>query len=160
MRVERSGIDWVLESVALLLVGGIFVYPLIEWPRVPDWIPVHFGASGAPDRWGSKSQLWLVPAGALVLYAAMTAATRFPRLVNLPFAVDRDSPEVQRLLLRLLGTVKVLTLAVLAYLVWSTVQVARGQSDGLSPLLLPVVLVGAVVPLIVFLMRLSRYRKR
>jgi hypothetical protein len=74
--------------------------------------------------------------------------------------VDRDSPEVQRLLLRLLGTVKVLTLALFAYLVWSTVQVARGQSDGLSPLLLPVVLVGAVVPLIVFLMRLSRYRKR
>jgi hypothetical protein len=46
---------------------------------LPDWIPIHLNAEGAPDRWGTRGTLWEIPlmafmlslmAGALAWYLA------------------------------------------------------------------------------------------
>jgi len=157
---SRSTFDWACEAFSLALLAGIFVYLAMLWPGVPDWIPTHFGFSGAPDRWGGRSQLWLIAGLALLVYAVLTAAGRYQVLLNLPFRVNRDSPEVRRLLVRMTIVLKAVTLSVFAYLVWAIVNVAKGRIDGLSPVALPIVLASALVPLILFLIPLWRLRER
>ena len=37
----------------------------------PERVPVHYGPSGVPDRWGSRLELLLVYAGAVALMSAL-----------------------------------------------------------------------------------------
>jgi uncharacterized membrane protein len=64
---------------------------LSRYSSLPDRIPVHFGISGAPDRWGSKSELFILVAlvwGLTVLLYVFILSVpglgRKPRLLNIP----------------------------------------------------------------------------
>jgi uncharacterized membrane protein len=64
---------------------------LSVYPALPDRIPVHFGMSGTPDRWGSKSELFILVALSwgltVIFYALAMSMPRFarnPRYLNIP----------------------------------------------------------------------------
>ena len=46
---------WLLALLPLLLVA-------VFYARLPDQVPMHWGIDGEIDRWGSKSELWLMGA--------------------------------------------------------------------------------------------------
>jgi immunity protein, SdpI family len=55
-----------LSALQWLVVGALFAAALVVWSRVPDSVPVHFGISGAADRYGGKPEgLLAVPVVAL-----------------------------------------------------------------------------------------------
>lgn len=131
----------------------------LHWAEIPARIPLHFGVSGTPDRSGDKTGLLLLPLTAIGLYILLTAASRYQRLINVPIAVDRDLPEVQRLLLNMSITLKTVLLLVFVYIVSRNVDTALGRADGLGKQFLPVFLLTIFLPVTVYLMKLSRYRK-
>lgn len=49
------------KEIALLLIALLpAAYCLIEYPSMPEEVPIHFNYKGEPDSWGSKSTyLWL-----------------------------------------------------------------------------------------------------
>lgn len=53
----RRGADLVAFGTALAVVGlaGIWIAAAAVWPRLPERIPVHFGADGTPDRFADRS---------------------------------------------------------------------------------------------------------
>jgi uncharacterized membrane protein len=64
---------------------------LSAYPALPDRIPVHFGMSGTPDRWGSKSELFIIVAiswGLTVIFYALALSmprlARNPQYLNIP----------------------------------------------------------------------------
>ncbi|MFS3127128.1 DUF1648 domain-containing protein [Nocardioides sp. Bht2] len=77
-------------SCAALLVVGV-----VGWLTLPDRVPLHFGGTGAPDRWGSRNEAVLTTAllgGGLVLlfWALARWLPRAPAsLINLPEADKR-----------------------------------------------------------------------
>lgn len=67
--------------VALLIIVVCALVLWLNWGNIPETVPLHFGPSGEPDRWGKKSVgsasvgLWI--AGALVLATwGIVAATK------------------------------------------------------------------------------------
>ena len=46
---------WLLALLPLLLVA-------VFYARLPDQVPMHWGIDGEVNRWGSKSELWLMGA--------------------------------------------------------------------------------------------------
>lgn len=44
---------------ALLLIAIPFILNAIQYARLPDTIPVHFGPDGKADRFGPKSSIWV-----------------------------------------------------------------------------------------------------
>ena len=46
---------WLLALLPLLLMAVVYA-------RLPDQVPMHWGINGEVNRWGSKSELWLVGA--------------------------------------------------------------------------------------------------
>jgi len=60
-----------LEALILLLVGAAFVLLVHYYPRLPERMPVHWGPSGAPDAWASKSfaSVFFLPVLGVYLYA-------------------------------------------------------------------------------------------
>ena len=53
---KYSSAVWIIVLIALLPAG----YLALIWNNLPDTVPVHFGTDMQPDRYGEKSELWLV----------------------------------------------------------------------------------------------------
>lgn len=77
---------------------------LSRYSSLPDRVPVHFGIAGNPDRWGSKSDLFifvaLVWGLTLLFYVFILAVPRLgrnPQLLNLPHKEEflKLTPEKQ-----------------------------------------------------------------
>jgi len=156
---RRSVLDWILEGLSLATLLAIVGVVAINWDKLPARIPRHFGISGQPDRWGGKSGMLNLPVIAFGLYAMLTLASRYQGLINVPMAIDRNAPEVRRLLLRMSLTLKLTMLMVFGYLTWSTVNVALGLATGLGRQFLGISLGLIFVPVIGFLYALRAWRK-
>ena len=49
------------ELPLLLIVALPFVYLALLWNQIPERVPLHWNFQGEIDRWGDKSELWLIP---------------------------------------------------------------------------------------------------
>jgi len=65
-------VTWKTELPQIMLIAAMFVLGAISWPSAPDQVPVHWGFSGQPDRYGGKFEgLLLLPATMLFIYLLM-----------------------------------------------------------------------------------------
>jgi len=63
-------VRWSRGALVLSCAVGIGV-ALYEFATSPELVPLHYGLSGVPDRWGSRLELLLVYAGALGIGSAL-----------------------------------------------------------------------------------------
>jgi uncharacterized membrane protein len=81
--------------VATLMLQAALWWRAVHWyPRLPDRIPVHFDASGAPDRWTERNAVewFLLPGLSLGLLGLLLGiglslpwlARHAPELINVP----------------------------------------------------------------------------
>ena len=75
---------WKTELPQLTLIAAMFVLAAVAWSSAPDQIPVHWGLSGQPDRYGGKFEgLLLLPLIALGIYLLLLLLPRIdPRRAN------------------------------------------------------------------------------
>lgn len=86
-RLLRQGraASWWPFLLTLVVVAAVAGYGLAIYERIPDPVPLHFGADGEATRWGEKTpgnvfmllivttvSMWLVPVLAAILPAFMT----------------------------------------------------------------------------------------
>ncbi|MBL8233056.1 MAG: DUF1648 domain-containing protein [Bryobacterales bacterium] len=157
--IRRSATDWIIEALAVAVLVGIFAILALNWPELPERIPTHFNAAGTPDGWGSKTSMWFLPGLAVLLYALLTAASRFQGLINLPMTVDRSHPEVRKILLSMTIVVKAVILMSFLYIVTASIQTALGKAGGLGAMFLPLFLAATFLPMAFYLFKLRQYRR-
>lgn len=46
---------WLLFAAPVLILAGTALFLDLNWDRIPDRFPVHWGIDGKPDRWAVKS---------------------------------------------------------------------------------------------------------
>jgi len=147
-----------LELVPLLLLGLTIYLVLSNYSTLPDTIPSHFNAQGVADDWGSKKTIFLFPAVVVPLYIflslfnAWISLVKDPKsLINLPdrtkAAISEARAEELRVLIgRCLFVIKTLTVGLMTYCVYATIEVARGEARSLGTafyLILGAILVSA-----------------
>ena len=55
------------RTFVLVMISIPWIYLASIWSGLPEKIPVHFGISGAPDKYGQKNQIFIGPAIITVL---------------------------------------------------------------------------------------------
>jgi uncharacterized membrane protein len=66
--------DW----PALALLVAMFVAVAVAWPHVPERVPVHWGLTGEPDRWGGRVEgLLMFPLLTTLVFGLMVLFPRF-----------------------------------------------------------------------------------
>ncbi len=158
MGEPRTRAQWVFEGLSLLLVIFMFAMVVVHWSQFPDSVPAHFGMSGKPNGWHRKRFLLILPCIAAVTWIVITVAQRYPRLINIPFMINRDSPEVQHILRSMMIAEKTTMALLFAWLMQGMVRTALGRAEGLGQGFLPLALVLIFAPLIVYSVRLLRLR--
>lgn len=152
LRLPRTTLDNYLDAVSVL--GLMLMSYLLAryWPGLPQIIPTHFGASGLPDGWGSKMQLFVNMAICLLLYLGMTILYRYPHIYNYFFTIDDANAVAQyRLARSLVNWLKASVILMFAYTEWATIQTALGQNSGLGNGFVLVVLIFSLGPIMVYL---------
>ena len=148
------------ESLALaglvFQIGAVWYF----WSALPAQVPMHFAANGAPDSYGGKSTLILLPAIAFLIYGLLTVVSFFPQSFNYPVEVTNENRgRLQAIALALGGWLKAELTWIFAYIGWVTIRVSLGHSDGLGGAFLLLMLGGVGATVIVALVLTFRARK-
>ena len=155
IRIERTGIDAILEGLAVAgwMTGLAFV--LAAWPELPDRLPMHFDLAGRPNRWGPRGELFVLPSLALVLLVGMSVLSRFPHIYNYIVAItEQNAARQYRLAVRLILSLNVLLQWLFAVIVGVVIRAAQGlPHPGIW--LVPTIVAGTFVLLIVYLVKAS-----
>jgi immunity protein, SdpI family len=70
-------VTWKSEALSLVMLATMFGLTAAAWSSAPDRIPVHWGLSGQPDRYGGRFEgLLLLPLMALGLYLLLLFVPR------------------------------------------------------------------------------------
>jgi len=148
MQPRRTTPDWLLEAVAFAALVATFAMVFAHWQRLPV---VSRRGSGE-----SYSVMVLLNAG---VYLLLTVAARYQQLVSVPFEIDRDRPEVKQLLLQMTIVLKTILMVLLAALLWIIVHTPVGRMRTAGRGFLIVFLIAMLAPTLVYVRKLSRYRK-
>lgn len=106
VHVPRTLEGTVFEVVSVLLLIVMWAVIIRFMRDLPETIPVHFGFTGEPDGYGSKSSLWALGIVGTVAVVVMLVCAYFPRSVNLP--VRRENPRQMALSVRLVRILSVM----------------------------------------------------
>ncbi len=155
---NRSRFEIVLEALAAAALVVMFVVVGVSWGDLPDRIPTHFGPSGRPDSWGGKDSIWLLPGLGVLVYGLLSFSRGRPEWMNVPFALDKYNPEVLAILNEMLLATKASVMLVLGILTWRSVEVGAGRAAGLGMAFLPITMALIFIPMIAYLVKLSKYR--
>jgi hypothetical protein len=148
MSPRRSTQDWLLEAIAFAALLATFAMVFGHWQRLPV-----FARRGSG---GSLLVMVLTNAG---VYVLLTLAARYQQLVNVPFEIDRERPEVKQLLLQMTIVLKTVLMVLLAGLLWIIIHTPMGRMRTAGRGYLAVFLIAMLAPTLVYVRKLSRFRK-
>jgi Ca2+/H+ antiporter len=148
MQPRRSIPDWLLEAVAFAALMATFAMVFGHWQRLPLYARRGSG--------GSYSVMVLMNAG---IYLVLTFASHYQQLVSVPFEVERERPEVKQLLLQMTIVLKTILMVLLASLLWIVRHTHLGRIRTAGRGFLVVFLIAMLAPTLVYVRKLSRFRK-
>ena len=148
MQPRRSIPDWLLEAVAFAALIATFAMVFGHWQRLPV-----FARRGSG---GSYGVMVLMNAG---IYLVLTFASHYQQLVSVPFEIERERPEVKQLLLQMTIVLKTILMVLLASLLWIIRHTHLGRIRTAGRGFLVVFLIAMLAPTLVYVRKLSRFRK-
>jgi uncharacterized membrane protein len=125
---ERA--DTVLQLAVVAPALAMVVGLMVSWPNVPERVPMHFDALGAPDAWTGKTFVAVVPTGlAVVQTVLLSVLARRPHVASLPVEVTlRSAQPIYKLTRRALLVVALLLNVLVAVLLAITIATGSGST--------------------------------
>ena len=153
LRLKNNIFDYSVNLACIIQLAGIVIYLIAVWGGLPDKIPGHYNATGEIDRWGSKSELIVLPIISWLLYMMMTAVEQFPQIWNTGgvTVTEENKYRVTRILKNMIGTLKLVVVTVFTFI---SLNSSRGEA--LPVWFMPVFLVLTFAPIIFFSVKLVR----
>ncbi|MEQ8200298.1 MAG: DUF1648 domain-containing protein [Syntrophomonadaceae bacterium] len=148
-KINRYYPPW-LDLIGLLLLSTAFSYIRANYDQIPVTIPTHFGPSGGPNGWSTKSvgSVYGPLLIGLGIYLSMAVTNIFliirpenpAKIINIPQRnKDLLGPErleaIRAVTARGLAALNQALAAMFAYLGYGSTNVALGISPGLGPLM-------------------------
>lgn len=151
---RETTLPWIV-TVASAVVGlAVIGETWARWSEIPQRVPMHFGASGAPDAWGAKgfATMMTLPIMTLLMppllgvVAVLTA--RAKRAVRRGGGASvAAQARFRRATVRLLSAIAILASAMLGLVSHGALQVALGRAAALPAIALPLGIAMGVVAL-------------
>ena len=155
MKIKNTKIDWIIEVLCLIFLGGITIYLILNWSSMPDKIPMHYNVAGEIDRWGNKTEIIFIPVMSWLLYGLITITEQFPKVWNTGIQVtEENAPRVYRVLKSMIKTTKLFMV-----IVFFRITICSITAQNMSPWSLPIELVVIFGNLIFWLVRLFKVAK-
>ena len=139
--MNSGNIYWILALTVVSLTALMIGY---HYNELPEQVPMHFNLQGEPDRLGSRTELFLLPAIGFVLLALLYKLKRKALKIN-PHKFGVRTEQQLYITRILMGQLSLFTSAILGWAAYSSMAVAIGQQTRLSALFLWIFLGGFLV---------------
>jgi hypothetical protein len=157
--IARSPFEMAVEAIAVAGLFASLAIALFSWSRLPDKVPMHYGAAGTADSWGGRWTVALLPAVGLVMYLAMSRVRRAPHQFNYPWPITRENAAgMYRAGAVLMTCVKAEVVWLFTYIEWTTFRVALGEARGLGTWFLPATVALMAATVVLSIVQMSRAR--
>lgn len=132
-KIAYSIYEIIMESVSIMAIFINIGLLLKYYTLLSNTIPTHFNAAGAPDRYGSKSSIFVLPIIVFIMYFFLTLLSRFPNIYNYPKPITRENAKYQyRCARQLMIIIKTEIMICFTYIEWTIIKVVLGNSNGLG----------------------------
>ena len=157
LKLSYSIYEIVIEIVSIItIITGIGLL-LKYYSLLPSIIPSHFDAAGVPNRYGSKSYLFILPIITFIMYFSLTILSRFPNIYNYPEPITEENVEYQyRCARKLIIIIKTEIVICFTYIEWISIKAALEKSSGLGLWFLPVFIIVVFGTLIIYIKKSLR----
>lgn len=133
IKIELTPTDRLLEVMGWCILSAMWIVVIITYARMPESIPIHYNAEGVIDGYGNRSSIWGLLLTGSVLFIGMTLLNRFPHIFNYPTAITKENALRQyTIATKMMRAVKLAMVVVIGGLVFKTIFIALGESDGLG----------------------------
>jgi uncharacterized membrane protein len=154
IEIPRNKIDWMLETTGALALIALILVTIYGYRVLPENIPLHFNLTGEADGFGSKQSIVIIPIATLVMYLALSILERFPHKFNYMLEITAENAERQyRNMHYMMKILKVYIVFLFLYVTNMIVQIGSGNLRSMSNWILPVILVGLLSIVIIFIYR-------
>ncbi|RNF38718.1 DUF1648 domain-containing protein [Planococcus salinus] len=140
-KIEKTFLERLFDWIGIFSFLAATIFLIIEWPSIPETVPMHFDASGEADGWGPRWTIFLLLAVGLALWIGLYFLEKVPHVHNYLNLTEQNVRQQYKNSQLLLNVLKNEILVFFSYFTWSSVQIAKGQADSLGTWALPVFLV-------------------
>ncbi len=131
--IKLDTIDKIVHAIGMIGLIILIALPLYYFDLLPDEIPSHYGANGHPDGYSGKKIIWTLPIIGVLVYAGLLWLNKYPHMFNYPQKVTADNAErLYTVATKITRFINTQIAVVFAYIMYSTIQTALGNQDGLS----------------------------
>lgn len=133
IKVELSTLEKTIEVVGIIAIVLLIGIPMYHYNLLPDEIPVHFNGKGEADSFGKKDMIWTLPFIGTLLFVGLKILTRKPHLFNYPTEItDENAAQQYSNMVRMLILLNTFFAGSFVYIIFRSIQMALGQSNGLG----------------------------
>jgi len=151
--VRPTFITWLALAASVVVVTGTVAFLVVRYDRLPDLLPVHFKADGAPNGWQYKT-VWrvLMPAFVQVALVATFGSVGVLLLSRAHGEHDRDAADVQAAsaATEAVALIALIWIAFQAYAAFALEGMWYRQREGLGVLYTGLEITGVVASVVVF----------
>ncbi|MCH2195416.1 DUF1648 domain-containing protein [Kordia sp.] len=160
IKVPLAPIDTILEASTIALLIALWIYVIISYNSLPEIVPTHVDIKGNVDGTGHKNTIWFLLGITTIITIGLHVLTKFPHIHNYMVKITEENAEHNyQISNRLLRFVNILTLLLLAYVCYSSIQKAFGNDFFLESALMYIIIAYSVVMPIVLIVFMLKNQK-
>ncbi|MDN4606733.1 DUF1648 domain-containing protein [Sporosarcina highlanderae] len=139
--IPKTSLQKIFDFLTIIIFLAGMIYIISVWDQLPDQVPAHYNAAGEVDRWGSKWELVLLPAIAVLMAIFLTFLEKHPEWHNYMNLNESNIEFQYRNSMIFLNVIKNQCVLLFVFLSFNISQVALGKAESLGILFLPIFLV-------------------
>lgn len=157
IKLQLSSTDKTVEAIGWMIILATWILVLVYYSKLPETIPIHYNGSGVADGFGKKINILTLPIVSTILFVGLTVLNNYPYLYNYTSTISEENAYYQYTnATRLIRYMKLAIAIIFGYLVFMTIQNAKGNADGLGVLFLPFTMGLLFIPIFYFLIKSSK----
>lgn len=159
LTIAKTASEKVWDVCGYSFYIGSIILLILVWSSLPSEVPAHYNLLGEVDRWGKKWELLILPFVGGFLLLTMQLLEKHPEAHNYPKRLNESNAEQFYLNSRkMLNQLKNSCLIIFAIILIESVSIAMGWFSGLGKWFIPLLIFGALFPILYGLLKQKKIR--
>lgn len=159
IKIPITKSEGIWDLIGFTFYFGSLIFLMVIYNLLPEEVPVHYNAFGEVDRWGTKGELFVLPAVGAFIIIFLQLLEKFPQSHNYPERLNETNAKEFYLHSRkLMNQFKNISLIILASILVESIVVAQGWGNGFGAWFLPLVALIGLTPIVIGIIKQKKIK--
>lgn len=154
LKIPKTKSEQVWDIIGYIFYFGSIILLIYVWRMLPEEVPAHYNGYGEVDRLGSKFELIILPVISVIILITMQLLEKNPHVHNYPDRLNESNAKEFYINSRKqLNQLKNICVIIFSIILFDSVIVALGWGEGFNRWILPIIIVGTILPIVIGLIK-------